>query len=333
MHACGNVKPPHKTTCSFEDGMLFITGSASARFMPQRLFGSCVHAPVSYVLPRHVAYHASSTCCNMLLAVLPVVLPAASCLSDGRRHLCRASQVDLEAQTRQVAEREAAAAEQAATLRQRAAEVTQAERDAAAGREALEMGAAARVSSLVSKQTNEQLRSERHSRGLCACKERRRGSSLCSAHAEEAAECMRDLSCHIRHPDATLILARQQPLQHDANVYRPERMYMSSSTHVSIIPHMSRMQTAEEARLSEDRAALADREARAAAREAAAAEAAAAVDRRAEAAEAAARTVAEREAELRRLQGEVWTKVRACDEMIWFDASAIGIEPIKIITL
>jgi hypothetical protein len=73
---------------------------------------------------------------------------------------------------------------------------------------------------------------------------------------------------------------------------------------------MSGLQAAEEARLSEARAAMADREARASAREAAAAEAAAAVDRRAEVAEAATRAVAEREAELRRLQGEVWTKVQ-----------------------
>ena len=56
--------------------------------------------------------------------------------------------------------------------------------------------------------------------------------------------------------------------------------------------------------------ALDERDAQVAAREAGAAEAAAAVDQRATAAEAAAAAVAAREAELQRLQGEVWSKVQ-----------------------
>ena len=85
--------------------------------------------------------------------------------------------------------------------------------------------------------------------------------------------------------------------------HRPKAVCIGSHSRVSICQCMSRMQAAEEGRLSDAREALGDREGRAAAREAAVAEAAAAVDRRVEA-------VAEREAELQRLQGEVWTKVR-----------------------
>ena len=54
-------------------------------------------------------------------------------------------QADLEAQTRQVADREAASAERTAALQRRADEVAQAERDAAEGHEALEAAIAARV--------------------------------------------------------------------------------------------------------------------------------------------------------------------------------------------
>ena len=57
------------------------------------------------------------------------------------------AQVDLEAQTRQVADREAAAAEHAAALKQRAGQTAQAEREVAAGREALELAVAAQVRS------------------------------------------------------------------------------------------------------------------------------------------------------------------------------------------
>ena len=76
--------------------------------------------------------------------------------------------------------------------------------------------------------------------------------------------------------------------------------------------------------MADARAALADREGRAAAREDAAAEAAAAVDRRAEAAEAAAKAVAEREAELQRLHGEVWTKVRLMDWLMTYQRPAVS---------
>ncbi len=55
-------------------------------------------------------------------------------------------QADLEAQTREVAEREAATAERAAALQRRTDDVAQAERDAAEGHEALEAAIAARVS-------------------------------------------------------------------------------------------------------------------------------------------------------------------------------------------
>ena len=66
--------------------------------------------------------------------------------------------------------------------------------------------------------------------------------------------------------------------------------------------------------MSDARTALDEREAAAAAREAAAANAAAAADNRAAAAEAATAAVAAREAELQRLQGEVWSKVSVVDE-------------------
>ena len=54
-------------------------------------------------------------------------------------------QADLEAQTRRVAEREAADAERTAALQRRADEVARAERQAAEGHEALEAAVAARV--------------------------------------------------------------------------------------------------------------------------------------------------------------------------------------------
>ncbi len=64
--------------------------------------------------------------------------------------------------------------------------------------------------------------------------------------------------------------------------------------------------------MADAHAALDERDAQVAAHEAAAAEAAAAVDKRATTAEAAAAAIAAREAELQRLQGEVWSKVRQC---------------------
>ncbi len=80
--------------------------------------------------------------------------------------------------------------------------------------------------------------------------------------------------------------------------------------HVECLKDAACSQAAEDARMADAHAALDERDALVAGREAAAAEAAAAVAKRATAAEAAAAAVAAREAELQRLQGEVWSKVR-----------------------
>ena len=69
--------------------------------------------------------------------------PSQRCLSHASNG--RPAQADLEAQTRLVAEREAAAAEQAAALQRRTDGVAQAERNAAAGQAQLEAAIAARV--------------------------------------------------------------------------------------------------------------------------------------------------------------------------------------------
>ncbi len=71
--------------------------------------------------------------------------PAFVCSGCTITSLSVLQQADLESQTRQVAEREAATFERAAALQRRADEVAQAERDTASGHEALEAATAARV--------------------------------------------------------------------------------------------------------------------------------------------------------------------------------------------